>query len=38
MPNLDPPVSLEDPDNETRLEYLQEVVAKPGFDDYSPVS
>lgn len=36
MPNLDPPVSIEDPDNETRLEYLREVVARPGFDDYSP--
>lgn len=36
MPTLDPPVRLENPDNETRLEYLKEVIAKPGFDDYSP--
>ena len=38
MPKLDPPLHLENPENETRLEFLQEVVARPGFDDYSPVS
>lgn len=38
MPELDPPVKLADPENQDRLKYLMDVVAKPGFAEYTPVS
>ena len=38
MPELEPPVEVADPQNKGRVKYLLEIVAKPDFNDYSPVS
>ena len=37
MSTIKPPVSVADSANQTRVDYIQEVVAKPDFD-YTPVS
>ena len=38
MSELDPPIELANPENKERVKYLLEVVAKPGFTEYTPVS
>lgn len=38
MPELDPPVQIADPENQETAKYLLEVVAKPGFTEYTEVS
>ena len=37
MVDLDPPIELADPANKERVRYMLDVVAKPGFNDYTPV-
>lgn len=37
MSTLSPPVQLENPDNQWRVDYIQDVASNPDFD-YPPVS
>lgn len=37
MSTLVPPVALEDPSNQSRVDYIQDVASQPDFD-YPPVS
>ena len=38
MSELKPPAEVADPQNKGRVKYLLEMVAKPDFNDYTPVS
>ena len=38
MPKLEPPIKIVKPENEDRAKYVLEVVDKPTFVDYTPVS
>lgn len=37
MSTINPPVSLENPDDQFRVDYIQDVASQPDFD-YPPVS